>query len=62
MRSVLTIGVKPTVAAVSRNSLDSEAVALAPPCTHAVHCFHSFLLNTFVENILPNESCVVTGH
>jgi|GEM_PF-6983732 len=40
------IGVKPTIAAVSRCHLhlckcrclwDSEAVALAPPCTHAVH-------------------------
>lgn len=32
-------GVKPTVAAFSRYALISEAVALAPPCTHAVHCF-----------------------
>ena len=49
-------GVKPTGAAVSRDSLISEAVALAPPDTHAVQNFHTFLLNTLPVIILPEET------
>jgi hypothetical protein len=44
------------------NSLISEAVALAPPCTHAVQCFHTFVLNTLIEIILPKEAHLVTGY
>jgi len=33
----------------------TEAVALAPPCTHAGHCFHTFLLNILLMVILPDS-------
>src|ERR1043165_4667232 len=39
------------------NSLNSEAVVLAPPPTHAVHEFHIFFLNTLRIVILPD--CVL---
>lgn len=39
---------------------DSEAVALAPPCTHAVHGFHVSLLNTLMPIILPEAQRFVS--
>ena len=49
------IGVKPTGCGSQPLFLwNSEAVALAPPPTHAVHKFHIFLLNTLMIVILPD--------
>jgi hypothetical protein len=47
-------GSSPPYAAVSRLLWDAEAVALAPPCTGAVHMVHNFLLNILIVIILPN--------
>src|SRR5690349_17849805 len=52
------IGVKPTGCGSQPLILwNSEAVALAPPLTHAVHEFHIFFLNTLMIVILPD--CVL---
>ncbi len=48
-------GVKPTGCGSQPLILwDTEAVALAPPPTHAVHCSHIFLLITLMTAILPD--------
>ena len=48
-------GVKPTGCGSQPLILwDSEAVALAPPPTHAVHDSHIFLLNILMATILPD--------
>ena len=54
----LFIGVQPTGCGSQPLILwNSEAVALAPPPTHAVHKFHIFSLNALMTVILPD--CVL---